>query len=47
MNGPLDHPSVEAKSDGHFVLRANLAGQRNDLAFRALFDGDARGDVRR
>ena len=36
MNGPLDHPSVEAKGEGDFVLRANLAGQRNDLAFRAL-----------
>ena len=40
MNGPLDHPSVEAKGEGDFVLRANLAGQGNDLAFRALLDGD-------
>src|SRR5208337_5230595 len=38
--GPLDHPSVEAKSEGDFVLGANLAGQRNDLAFHALLDGD-------
>ena len=40
MNGPFDHPTVEAKGESHFVLRANLASQRNDLAFRALFDGD-------
>ena len=36
MNRPLDHPSVEAKSEADLVLRADLAGQRNDLAFRAI-----------
>ena len=37
---PLDHPAIEAKSETDLVLRANLAGQRNDLAFRALIDSD-------
>ena len=40
VDGPLDHPSVEAKGEGGFVLRANLTGQRNDLAFRVMLDGD-------
>ena len=40
MDGPLDHPSVEAKGEADLVLRANLAGQRDDLAFRAVLDGD-------
>ena len=40
MNRPLDHSSVEAKSQADLVLRANLAGQRHDLAFRALIDSD-------
>ena len=40
IDGPLDHPSVEAKGEADLVLGADLAGQRNDLAFRAALDGD-------
>ena len=35
IDGPLDHASVEAKGEADLVLGANLAGQRDDLAFRA------------
>ena len=40
MDRPLDHPSVEAKGETDLILRANLAGERDDLAFRAMLDGD-------
>ena len=40
IDGPLDHASVEAKGEADLVLGADLAGQRNGLAFRAALDGD-------
>src|SRR3984893_15750999 len=40
IDGPLDHPSVEAKREADLVLGAHLAGQRNGLAFRAALDGN-------
>ena len=41
MDGPLDHASVEAKREADLVLGANLACQRNGLAFRAALDGNS------
>ena len=40
IDGPLDHPPVEAKGEADLVLGADLAGQRNGLAFRDALDGD-------
>ena len=40
MDRPLDHPPVNAKGEADLILGANLAGQRDDLAFRALLDRD-------
>ena len=40
MDRPFDHPPVEAKGETDLILRANLAGQGDDLAFRAMLDGD-------
>ena len=37
---PLDHPAIEAKSEADLVLGANMARQRDDLAFGAALDGD-------
>ena len=40
MDRPLDHPAVEAKSEADLVLGADMARQRDDLAFGAVLDGD-------
>ena len=40
IDGPLDHASVEAKGEADLVLGADVARQRNGLAFRAALDGD-------
>ena len=40
MDRPLDHPAVDAKGETDLVLGANLAGERDHLAFHALLDGD-------
>ena len=40
IDGPLEHPSVEAKGEAGLVLGANVARQRNGLAFRAALDGN-------
>jgi hypothetical protein len=37
---PLDHASVEAKSEVGLVLGADVTRQQNGLAFRAALDGD-------
>ena len=39
VDGPLDHPSVEAKGEVDLVLGANLPCQRNGLAFKGALDG--------
>ena len=40
MDRPLDHPPVEAEGETDLILRTNLSGQRDDLAFGAMLDGD-------
>ena len=40
IDEPLDHPSVEAKGKVGLVLGADVARQRNGLAFRDALDGD-------
>ena len=40
MDRPLDHPPVEAKGETDLIFRANLTGERDDLAFRAMLDSD-------
>ena len=40
MDRPLDHPPVEAEGETDLILRANLTGEGDDLAFGAMLDGD-------
>ena len=40
MDRPLDHPAVEAKSEADLLLGADMARQRDDLAFGAVLDGE-------
>ena len=40
VDRPLDHPAINPKGEADLVLRPNLAGKRDHLAFHALLDGD-------